>query len=505
MNRTRVDKIFKLLRISSICFFIFFSPFIFCQDQPPKTLSKKNSTTIKNVDELLKISKDYISKNEYNKAVLFMSNYYDTYSENLYVNWLYAYALSMNNDNAQAKNKFKKAISIDATNINLQIDYARFLYKIGKINKVESILSRFLSKNSTNSEFLMMLANISFWKGNIQDARKEIARIKTIYPKTEITKNLENQINSLTATYIKTDFEYQTDSQPLDYFANHIIAGEYISRFLSPELEISRYRFSPQKEGALILKLKNQFYFDKLKLAIKVTGGAYLNDSDQSDFIGGIRFSKNLFKNASLDFGYSKEALLGTIASTAINLTYQSAFGELDYNNKWVLFHAWYDLQFFKDDNEITSFGSWVLSQPIKFRKFNFQIGYSYNYTDSKDVLFFFDNQGVGVYDPYFTPKEQEIHSGLFVVNYKPIKKLSFEAKVSYGFIGNIRNPYPLQVTPTSIEIGGFYDATFTPIELTGNIEYQFLDHFSAKITYIDQETFFYTRQNINLGLNFTF
>tara|TARA_R110002126_G_scaffold72364_1_gene180898 strand:- start:63158 stop:64675 length:1518 start_codon:yes stop_codon:yes gene_type:complete len=505
MNRTRVDKIFKLLRISSICFFIFFSPFIFCQDQPPKTSSKKNSTTLKNVDELLKISKDYISKNEYNKAVLFLSNYYDTYSENLYVNWLYAYALSMNNNNAQAKNKFKKAISIDATNINLQLDYARFLYKIGKINKVESILFRFLSKNSTNSEFLMMLANISFWKGNIQDARKEIARIKTIYPKTEITKNLENQINSLTATYIKTDFEYQTDSQPLDYFANHIIAGEYISRFLSPELEISRYRFSPQKEGALILKLKNQFYFDKLKLAIKVTGGAYLNDSDQSDFIGGIRFSKNLFKNASLDFGYSKEALLGTIASTAINLTYQSAFGELDYNNKWVLFHAWYDLQFFKDDNEITSFGSWVLSQPIKFRKFNFQIGYSYNYTDSKDVLFFFDNQGVGVYDPYFTPKEQEIHSGLFVVNYKPIKKLSFEAKVSYGFIGNIRNPYPLQVTPNSIEIGGFYDATFTPIELTGNIEYQFSDHFSAKITYIDQETFFYTRQNINLGLNFTF
>lgn len=505
MNTTRVDKIFKLLRTSSICFFIFFSPFIFCQDHSPKTSLKKKFSTPKNVDELLKISKDYISKNEYNKAVLFLSNYYDNYSENLYVNWLYAYGLSMNNNNAQAKHKFKKAVSIDSTNKNLQLDYARFLYKIGKINKVESILSRFLDKDSTNLEFLMMMANINFWKGNIRAARKYIARIKSIYPKTDITNTLENQINAQTATYIKTDFEYQTDSQPLDYIANHIVAGEYISKYLSPEIEISRYRFSPQKESALILKLKNQFYFDKLKLAIKVTGGAYLNDSDTSDWIGGVRFSKNLFKNASLDFGYSKDAYLGTIASTSLNLTYQSAFGELDYSNKWLLFHAWYDLQFFKDNNEITSYGSWILSQPIKFRKFNFQLGYSYNYTDSKDVLFFFDNQGVGVYDPYFTPKEQVIHSGLFIVNYKPIKKLSIEAKLNYGFIGNIRNPYPIQATANSIEIGGFYDATFTPIEITGNVEYRFSDRFSAKVTYIDQETFFYNRQNINLGLNFIF
>jgi len=51
--------------------------------------------------------------------------------------------------------------------------------------------------------------------------------------------------------------------------------------------------------------------------------------------------------------------------------------------------------------------------------------------------------------------------------------------------------------------IGGFYDETFTPLELTGVINYSFSDRITAKVTYINQETFFYKRENINLGLNF--
>ena len=53
------------------------------------------------------------------------------------------------------------------------------------------------------------------------------------------------------------------------------------------------------------------------------------------------------------------------------------------------------------------------------------------------------------------------------------------------------------------MEIGGFYDETFSPLELTGNINYSFSNRFTAKITYTNQETFFYKRENINLGLNF--
>lgn len=502
MNLTRVGNV---LKTTTVFFFIFLNITVFSQNQSNSSSLKKDLNNFKSANEILSVAKDFISKKEYNKAVLFLGKYYDKYSENLYINWLFAYSLSMINENSKARKTFNKAISLDSTNKNLQLDYARFLYKIGKINKVESILSRYLDKNSQNLEFLLMQAYIYFWKGKIKNSRQIITKINKIYPNTEYTKNLETEIESITATYIKTNFEYQTDSQPLDYFATHIVAGEYLSRFLSPQLEISRYNFTPQKEGALVLSLKNQFYFNKIKLKANAFGGVYVNHSDTSDWIGGLSITKDLVKNASLKVGYAKRNLLGTIASTSINLTYQSLFGELDYSNKWIVFHSWYDHQLFYDDNEIKSLGSWILSQPIKVQKINFQIGYSFNYTDSKDTLFFFDNQGIGIYDPYFTPEEQEIHSGIFVVNYKPIKKLTLEAKVSYGFIGKIRNPYPVITTSNTIEIGGFYDATFTPTEYTGTVNYNLSDKFMANITYINQETFFYSRQNINLGLNFIF
>jgi Tfp pilus assembly protein PilF len=504
INLTKFNPILFQFKNISICFLIFFNIAVFSQKQLLKSTNENDSFSTKiNEVELLKSANYYITKKKYDKAAFILSKYYIHFSESLNVNWLYAHVLSINNDKTQAEDKFKKAISISLMNADLQLDYARLLYEMGKINKVESILSKFMDKDSKNVEFLLMQANISFWKGNINNSRKKIDRIQEIYPNTDITKNLTQQIEELTTFNIKTNLEYQTDSQPLDYFAEHIVLGQYKSKFLNAKLEISNYNFSPQKEQALIIKLNNQFYFDKLKLVANVTGGFYKNFSEKTDWIGGVEIIQKLNQNVSLNLGYSKESLISALASTTFNLTHQDIFGGIDYNNKLLIAHSAYNQQFFKDDNIITSYVAWILSQPIKIRNFNFQFGYSYNYTDAKDILFFFDSQGAGVYDPYFTPKEQEIHSGLFIVNYKPTTKISFEAKANYGFTATVRNPYPLQVTSTSIEIGGFYDETFTPVEFTGIINYNFSNRFIAKITYTNQETFFYNRQNINLGLNF--
>lgn len=493
------EKSIKITKIIFTCFFVFLNISVFSQNQPFK--SPSNITE----ENLLKYTKEHISKKEYGKAVFLLNENYFNFSESLSVNWIYAHALYLNGYNQEAENKFKKAISISPLDKNLQMDYARFLYQTGKIKNLESILSNFMDDNSNNVEFLLIQANLSFWEGDIKNAQKKIDRILELYPNTEITKDLSNQIKELSALYVKTNVEYQTDSQPLNFLAFHVVLEKYESRFLNPKLEIADYSFSPQKEGALTVKMSNQFRFDRLKLTAKLTGGLYKNFSGEDDWLAGLSFVKKIAKNVSLNFGYSKNNLLSTIASTKFNLTQEDLFGTLNYTNKWILFQGGYNYKFFKDDNTIKSIYSWILTQPIKIRKFNFQLGYSYNYTDSKDVLFVFDSQGLGVYDPYFTPKEQKVHDGIFLINYKPTKKLSLEAKVNYGFYATLRNPYRIQTGATEYEIGGFYDDTFTPVEVTGVINYSFSNRFSAKITYTDQETFFYRRKNTNLGLNFIF
>lgn len=493
------EKAIKITKIIFTCFFIFLNTLVFSQNQPFKSPSNKTE------EGLLKNTKELISKKEYEKAVFLLKENYVNFSESLSVNWIYAHALYLNGNNKEAEKKFKKAISISPLEKNLQMDYARFLYQIGKIKNLESILSIFMDDNSKNVEFLLMQANLSFWEGDIKNAQNKIDRILELYPNTEITKDLSDQIKELSALYVKTNLEYQTDTQPLNFFAYHVVLEKYESRFLNPKLEISNYSFSPQKEGALIVKVSNQFRFDRLKLTANLTGGLYKNFSGEDDWLAGLSFVKKISKNVSLNFGYSKNNLLSTIASTKFNLTQEDIFGSLNYTNKWILFQGGYNHKFFKDDNIIKSIYSWILTQPIKIRNLNFQFGYSYNFTDSKDVLFVFDNQGLGVYDPYFTPKEQKIHDGMFLINYKPTKKLSLEAKVNYGFYATLRNPYRIQISATEFEIGGFYDDNFTPVAVTGVINYSFSNRLLAKITYTDQETFFYRRKNTNLGLNFIF
>lgn len=506
INLIRLDTVFKLFKNTCICFLMFLTISVFSQDQPLRATPKKDSFyTEFEEEDILKTTNYYITRKEYNKAAFFLSKFYNHFPESFKVNWLYAHVLYMNGDKTQAEDKFKKAVFISPNNKDLQLDYARMLYELGKIDKVESILSKFMDDDSKNVEFLLMQANISFWKGNLKKSQKKIDKIHEVYPKTEITKSLKDQIEVSTAFHIKTIFEYQSDTQPMDYIAEHLALGQYRSRFLNFKLEVSNYNFSPKKEQALIIKLSNQFYFDGLKLATNITGGVYKNFSGETDWIGGINFTQKLTKKASLNLGYSKRSLLGTIASTTFNLTTQNIFGGIDYSNKLVVFHAGYNHQFFEDENTIKSVASWIVSQPIKIKKLNFQFGYGYNFSDAKDILFIYNNEGIGVYNPYFTPKEQQIHSGLLILNYKPFKKLKLGTKVNYGFKSNVKNPYPLQVDANNTEIGGFYNEEFTSLEFNGLIKYSYSDRFRIDASYVYQETFFYKRNNVNLGFNFTF
>ena len=505
-NILEANAICKYLRNSALCFLLIISVATFSQNQTSKKSSDIESLPNNlSKDALFKATKDLIANKEYKNAAKLMRKHYSKYSENLEINWLYAHVFWLNKKEAKAKKKFEKAYSIDSNNRELQLDYARFLYQHGKNYQLASFLKKSKNDNNTNAEYLLMQANSNFWKGDLKSAREKIARVKEIYPSTDATKKLEQEIADLTAGYINTNFEYQTDSQPMEYLGTHLRVGEYVNRYLNPQLEVSRYRFTPQKEGALIVNLKNQFYFDRIKMTANVHGGAYINQSGENDWIGGVNLNKKILQNASLKVGYEKSPVLTTIASTTFNLTQQTGSASLDYKNKYVELNAGFLHSFFDDGNYINTISSWILSKPFKVYKFSFQIGYGYNYTDAKDILFIYDSNGVGIYDPYFTPEEQEIHSGLFVLNYKPTEKLSLKGKLNYGIQATVQNPYPLLVAANTYEIGGFYNAPFDYTEIEGSINYQVSKKFTVNANYIYQETFFYDRQNFNLGLNFIF
>ena len=474
----------------------------------------KNEDVIQNVRALI-IEKQYL------KAENILSNYYPSHDDDLETNWLYAQVLHWDHKNDLSEEKFKKAIALSPKNTALQLDYARMLYESNRFQKAQVVLTSVKENDATKAEALLMEAHIYFWSGKVSEAKNTITEIKKLYPSTDITTDLSKNIAEATSLYLKTNFEYQSDNQPMKFFGEKIELGQYRSWLFNPKLEVSNYNFTPA-EQALTTKLSNQFYFASIGLSTNLSAGIYKNFSEKTDWIGGIDFNLKIVKNTSLKFGYSKKPYLGTITSTTINLTQNTIFGELDYeNNKLFSVHTGYNNQFFSDKNAIQSFSSWVISKPFKLSDLIIQFGYGFSYSDAKNNLYtskqtltdaisnFNPNETIdGYYNPYFTPKSQMVNSALLLLNYKPSKLFEIGVKANYGFAAKCQNPFIYLDSDSlgnSVFATNFSSTSFNPYEVSGTITHSISSKFEIKATYTHQETFFYNRNNANLGLNYRF
>ncbi|MEC4049024.1 tetratricopeptide repeat protein [Flavobacterium sp. SUN046] len=474
--------------------------------------SQRNSDTLDQVKVLIK-------NKQYSQAEALLENYYPSHKEDLATNWMYAQVLHWNYKNKLSNDLFEKAIALAPKNTAIQLDYARMLYEIGEFKKAQTLINTLKTVEATQAEALLMEANIHFWSGHINEAQEIIQELKKLYPNTYITDEIVKNIDEATSPYLKTNFEYQSDNQPMKFVAEKIELGQYRSWLLSPKLEIANYNFTPTQQ-ALTAKVSNQLYLASIGFSATIAAGAYKNFSGTTDWIGGIELSQKVNKHTSLKLGYNKRPYLGTLVSTTLNLTQNNLFGELDYtNNKLFSIHAGYNNQYFNDKNNIATISSWIISKPFSLSKLKVQLGYGYSYSNAKNNLFtakeslndaitsFSPNITIeGYYNPYFTPKEQMVNSVLLILNYKASNKVEFGAKGTYGFAAQCLNPYIYldnDGAGNTILTTNYFKTNFNPYEVNAFMGYKLTSSIEAKFTYTNQQTFFYNRNNFNLGLNF--
>ncbi|MDO6738379.1 hypothetical protein [Wenyingzhuangia sp. 2_MG-2023] len=450
-----------------------------------------------------------IEKKEYVKAKKRMSEYIVGHEKDAQINWLYAYVLHLNKNYTASSESYERAILLSSKDNNIKLDYARKLYERGKINKAEDLIYGLKNLDpASKAEGLVMLANINYWQGDISNSKRLIKDFRSEFPNSDKLDELSAKISRETAFYIKASYEMQTDTQPLEYSAQKAEAGIYKSMYLNPKLEIENYSFTPSAT-ALIAKVSNQFYFSSIDLSVIAALGTYGN-TEGSGFIGGVTVAKKLPFNTKVTLGYNIHPVLGTIASTTTNITETTVSGALDYSNKLLLTNLTYNQQLF-DNNTIKNLVFWIITQPIKISNVAIQFGYSFGYSDSENVFFVEDEENstsdaiVGIYDPYFTPKELESNSFLLKFNYQMFRFLEIGGATNYAVKAKALSPY-LYSDGTSIVLDFPDEKTiFYPSESSVFIKYDINEKLSVKGTYTYQETFFYSRDNINFGVNYRF
>jgi hypothetical protein len=470
-------------------------------------------------DNEIEQAKSFIKDKQYAQAEAVLAVYYPNHKEDLTTNWLYAQVAHWNYNNKLSEDLFKKAIALAPKNSAVQLDYARMLYESSDFKKAQALIEPLKKIEDTQAEALLMEANIHFWNGNIDEAQKSIQEIKKLYPNTDITNDIVKNIANATSPYLKTNFEYQSDNQPMTFVGEKVEIGQYRSWLLSPKLEFSNYNFNPSQQ-ALTGKISNQLYVANIGFSATIAAGAYKNFSGTTDWIGGIELNQKIINHTTLKIGYNKRPYLGTLASTAFNLTQNNLFGELDYNNiKYLSIHAGFNHQYFNDNNNIETISSWIISKPFGFAALKVQFGYGYSYSNATTNLYtakesltdaianFSPTMTInGYYNPYFTPKQQTVNSALLILNYKASSKIELGAKATYGFAAQCQNPYIYLNTDGSgatIFTTDYSKTNFNPYEVTAFISGKISSSMEAKLSYTNQQTFFYNRNNLNLGLNF--
>lgn len=499
---------------------VFFCSFSFSQEIEKDTVIHQEKSvpnilntiqaSIDNKEErVLKGIRHLVEQGEYTKAKNRMEDYEKKNSKNFYVVWLYAYTLHKNKNYRESDKKYQQAMLLDASSNDVKLDYARALYERGKFKKAQLLLESLRNLNdASKAEGLIMLANISYWQGNIDKSKRLIKSFRSDFPTSDKLDRLSSEISDATALYVKGAYEMQTDTQPLEYTAQKAELGVYRSKFFQPKLEIENYSFTPSAQ-ALITRVSNRFYFANWGVTAKLAAGTY-NNTEGSGIIGGLTLAKQLPYNVTVSLGYNIHPVLGTIASTNINVTETTMSGKVEYHNKIFLSNLEYNQQKF-EDNTITNYVFWIVTQPIKFSKFSFQFGYSYGFSNAEEVFYIVDEEKssetnyVGLYSPYFTPKEQESNSFLLMAKYNLFRFLEIGGKTNYGISAKAFSPF-LFNNGTEVVIGFPEEKDeFFPSESSVYATYSLNDKFSIKGTYTYQETFFYSRDNINIELKYKF
>lgn len=188
-----------------------------------------------------------------------------------------------------------------------------------------------------------------------------------------------------------------------------------------------------------------------------------------------------------------------------------------DRKSRW-LGRAAYQHQDFKDGNNAYTAYLWLLAPVIHKNDFSFKTGYAFSYADAKQNTFkpknsqpippVLNTEIEGIYDPYFTPAEQSIHSLLVSLQIPFSKFARFSSNLNIGVAAHASQP-SLFVDKNGM--GPFFinkkfePYSYTPVEFSGELQFTLSRNFYINGNYMYQSLIFFKSHTVSIQLKYLF
>jgi tetratricopeptide (TPR) repeat protein len=477
-----------------------------------------------------------MDENKIDQALLILEACEKTYPDKVDVIRLHGQALYWSKDFGATRNYFRASIERNPQLEILKLDYGRILFELNQLNEARIILNDYLKAEPENAETHLILGKIAYWQG--KRPKKSLQHLYAVhkhYPSNQEATDLIKEVRQNTSPYLKISSSRYTDSQPLEYIHTTIETGFYQSAWLQPSIQLQNRLFS-EDLNAQHFQFSNKSAFPKSKTAVLMRAGVFLNSwTNETPHTAGIEIRQQLSNNYELAGGIDRSPYLYTLRSLSSNVmqtNYSASIGR-ETGNKFkgkVTFQH----QLFEDNNFVQWFSLWTLFPIASTPAIQFDIGYAFLAAGSKENRFVLENPDdanlsptapgntyPGVFDPYFTPQKQIVHSLLAKIDLKLGSSVKISFNNNIGVFARIDNPEFVQggtggtkpgnpvFPPGTTQPGGIYKVftptQYLPLDLKSTISWNLSKKIMLSGEYNYFKTIWFDSHTFSAGLKMNF
>lgn len=419
----------------------------------------------------------------------------------------YAAQLAYLNQEQDAANTYYERAALKLSGNDLFAgDYGNFLLNTRHYQKAIAVLLP--HQESVMNRFY--LAKTYYWQGDYQKAKRVINTFSANERSLDFIREFIQEFNWAKSTRLEADLIYHTDDQPLQYTVENFRLSKKLSNFLEPSAEVSlgQFRSDTSTSGTMRVQLGNRFLINPIRTQLSVRVGSF-SVKQSSEVLYQVGIHTQLSRVFSLDAHLGRESYLYTIASAQSPIAYSDKSVALNVDGRWLMGRIQYNRNSFENNNiDYTSL--WMLVPLLNKKGFKLRLGYAYQYGNADTSSYVprkspvgLEQNIVGVYNPYFTPSDQQVHNALVQIQAFPTSRLSASLSASLPLSAQIDNPYLYTRYDANSNVvieRGFLRTSYRPVEIKASLGYKFSGAVSLTAGYQYASLFFYKGHSLNLS-----
>jgi len=497
----------RIARAMGICLMLFILV--------PEISSAETSDTLANAKLLIK-------KKKFNKAAKLLQAYTAVHPQDKYNLWLAAQAAHWAGKYKMSIKLYDKTLQLLPGNYTLIIDYAKTLMDYYELDKAAPLLKPYQIDDPKYAEARILQSRIDYWRGDYKKAKAEIPKV---VDSNKDIDALQTDIALARSAWLNISAGYMRDNQPMQGISPEISAGVWLDPFANIYAGIQSPIFiTGTTVSAQSLYAGDKLHFQKAGIDLSIDAGiAKLPFHNMIIWTGNIDLKKTVVKHLIFDLNLSHSPYLATLSSldTAVALYRYGLSAEWNdqstVNGKAAI---QFD-QFPLTGNYNTTFYAYAFAPTLKASVFEFRLGYGFSFSTSRYNSYSPQNSTSyiashytdasaysGIYDPYFTPSHQQIHSALVNIAVHPLSIMEIGGGTSIGFYATTANPYLYLYSAGSgtDAVGrGYSNVNYNPIQANAWLGVKVTKKVSLKAEYAYHRTYFFDSHYWGLSCKINF